>query len=257
MVDVLINYFLVYAVMGYVIEVIYCSVGERTLVNRGFLHGPWLPIYGIGALLVIVGTAPFATRIVTVFVVTVVLTSAVEYIGSWALERFFGIKLWDYSTYPLNIKGRVCAKNSTLFGLLGVALIFGIHPYIHKTVYAMGDDVRSSIAHVVILLLAVDTTASVMRLVTFTALLARYQKRKGEIEVRLHSLAESVQNRLLAQRLHQELEELHNELVDRARRLFAKFPSLTSSDEERKSHLAGVRKAIVERIKERRRDDSK
>ncbi|NMA22483.1 MAG: putative ABC transporter permease [Spirochaetales bacterium] len=257
MIDVLITYFLVYAVIGYVIEVIYCSLGERKLVNRGFLHGPWLPIYGIGALLVIVGTAPVATQIVAVFVVTVILTSAVEYIGSWALEKFFGIKLWDYSTYPLNIKGRVCAKNPTLFGLLGVALVFGLHPVVHSTVYAMSDPVRSNVAHAVILLLAVDTTASVMRLVTFTALLAHYQKRKGEVEVRLHTLAESVQNRLLAQRLGQEIDELHNELVDRARRLFAKFPSLTSSDEQRKSHLAGVRKTIKVRIKERREHDSK
>ena len=83
--------FVLYAFIGYLCEVVYCSIGQRHLVDRGFLYGPWLPIYGFGGLIVDIFLCPIASHPVLVFLLAVVLTSAVEYVGSWALEKIFSI----------------------------------------------------------------------------------------------------------------------------------------------------------------------
>ena len=246
-------YFFFYAVIGYLVEVTYCSVPQRKLVNRGFLYGPWLPIYGIGALLIIIGTHHVVTKPILVFFVTVFLTSAVEYIGGWGLERFFGLRLWDYSTYRFNFRGRICLRNSTLFGLLGLALVYGIHPAVQKVVAAMGERTADIGAHVIVLVFAIDTTASVLSMRSFAALLERYHLRKGEIEEKLASLASQSQARLLVERLKEERVELMETLALKSRSILSRFPSLTSQSEERKGHLRVVRERIEEILQERKK----
>lgn len=243
--DTLILYFLIYSMIGYLVEVVYCSFGTHKLVNRGFLHGPWLPIYGIGALLMIGVETMIPDHIVLIFVVAVVLTSVVEYIGSWLLERLFGIKLWDYSAKRFNINGRVCLKNSLLFGVLGLFLVYGVHPPIREAVASLDEMSLGVMGHLVGITIGVDTSISVMRLLSFTRLLQRYHVRKAEIERRLSAL----QPTQLRERLKEERSELHEALLERSRRFLAKFPSLTSADLDLKEHL--------KRLKERYRNAEK
>lgn len=231
--NTLILYFLIYSVIGYLVEVVYCSIGTRTIVNRGFLHGPWLPIYGIGALLVIGFNALIPDHVAIVFVMTAVLTSIVEYIGSWLLESLFTVKLWDYSDARLNINGRVCLKNSLLFGVLGLVLVYGIHPSVRLAISSLDETTVDVAAHLVGITIGVDTSISVMRLLSFTRLLQRYHIRKAEIERRVKTL----QPGLLIERLKEERAELHEAMVARSRRFLAKFPSLTSADLDLKEHL--------------------
>lgn len=251
MIDKLIWYFLIYAIVGYIVEVLYCSIGERKLVNRGFLDGPWLPIYGIGALLILIGTSKISFSFILVFVVTVVLTSIVEYIGSWALEQFFGIQLWDYSAHPFNIKGRICLKNSLLFGILGLALVYGIHPFIKEFVGKLSEKALSSGAHIIILIIGIDSTKSVMGMLSFTRLLEIYHKRKVEIEERLATLSSTSQSRLLVERLKEERKELLENLAMRSHSIINRFPSLRSRNAEKQNHLKVLRERIKERQKKR------
>jgi len=253
-IDRLIWYFLIYAMIGYLVEVAYCSIRERKLVNRGFLHGPWLPIYGIGALLIIISTISFTAHAPLVFIVTVVLTSAVEYIGSWALEQLFGVQLWDYSRYRFNIKGRVCLKNSILFGILGLTLVYLIHPFVGGLVSTLGERTLSMGSHAIILVIAIDTTASVMGMLSFTRLIEQYNKRKEEIEERLATMVANSNTHLLIERLKEERNEQHERLVTRSRSIMTRFPSATSHNERRKGHLATLRARLDEALKERTRD---
>lgn len=252
--DRLIWYFLIYAMVGYLVEVIYCSVGQRTIVNRGFLHGPWLPIYGFGALSIIIATASCADNAPLLFLATVVLTSAIEYVGSWALEQLFGIQLWDYSRYRFNLKGRICLKNSVLFGLLGLVLVLGVHPVVDEVIARLGEHVLSVGAHAIILVLAIDTTISVMGMLSFTSLLEQYHRRKDEIEERLATLVHASHTRLLIERLKEERQELHERLLARSRSIMARFPTATSHNERRKDHLSLLRSRLAEIIEERKRD---
>ena len=120
--------FFIYSFLGWVCETVYCSIGGRRFVNRGFLNGPLCPVYGFGALIVVWAMQPFYKSVLLTFVAGVVLTSILEYITGWLLETLFHLKLWDYSERFLNINGRVCLKNSLMFGILAVVTVFYIHP---------------------------------------------------------------------------------------------------------------------------------
>ena len=134
MIDTLFVYFVVYSFLGWVCECVYCAVLDRHFVNRGFLNGPFCPIYGCGAMAVLILIAPYSNHIAFIFISGAIAASIIEYITSYLLEKLLNLKLWDYSKNILNINGRVCLRNSTLFGLLSVALVTFIHPKIAELV---------------------------------------------------------------------------------------------------------------------------
>jgi len=102
---------------------------EGEFVNRGVLFGPWLPIYGIGGLILSVVLGRYEYKPVRVFFISMLLSSVLEYLASWFLERTWGIRWWDYSNDFLNISGRICLWGSLMFGLSGWMLICYINPY--------------------------------------------------------------------------------------------------------------------------------
>lgn len=132
----LIIYFTIYSFIGWVCEVTYCSVLSRRIVNRGFLAGPVCPVYGFGGLLVIYLMKPAEAGIPAVFLAGLALTSILEYITGWLLEVFFRTKWWDYSNQRFNLNGRVCLKNSVLFGGMCVVLVKALFP---ATRYMVGQ----------------------------------------------------------------------------------------------------------------------
>lgn len=130
-------YFMIYSFLGWLCECIYCSIPEKKFINRGFLMGPYCPIYGFGALLVLYLLHPFASNIVILFLAGVIVTSILEYITSWIMEVMFHTKWWDYSTYRFNIHGRVCLRNSLMFGVLSIVVYCYIHPHIVSLIQAI------------------------------------------------------------------------------------------------------------------------
>lgn len=128
-------FFAVYAFMGWIIEVVYRSITQRKFINAGFLYGPLIPIYGFGALFVIIldhvlaGWHFFPKLIAYGFVVT-----AVEYTVSFLFEKIFSLKLWDYSSNKFNVRGRVCLLFSTFWTVLSLVFITFIHPPVLRLV---------------------------------------------------------------------------------------------------------------------------
>ena len=121
-------YFIIYSFLGWICETIYCSIIDKQYVNRGFLKGPFCPIYGAGALIVVILLSPFSDNIIMLYLTAMIFTSILEYTTGFLLETIFHLKWWDYSNYKFNIKGRVCLLNSTLFGILSVFTIKIINP---------------------------------------------------------------------------------------------------------------------------------
>lgn len=128
------TYFIIYAFLGWICEDIYCGIGKRKFINRGFLYGPYCPIYGFGALLVIYPLLMVSNHPIVVFIFGMILTSILEYITSFIMEKLFATRWWDYSTYPFNINGRVCLQNSLLFGLMSLVSVYGLHPIVSRFV---------------------------------------------------------------------------------------------------------------------------
>lgn len=129
-----ISYFFIYSFIGWICECIYCGVPAKKFINRGFLIGPYCPIYGVGALLLITLLHPFLNKPLLLFLAAVIITSVLEYITSYFLEIFFHTKWWDYSKHHFQLHGRICLKNSLMFGGLGLILIYGLDPMINKLI---------------------------------------------------------------------------------------------------------------------------
>ena len=124
--------FLIYSFIGWSIEVANSLIIEKKFVNRGFMLGPYCPIYGFSAIIMIFYLERYVDNILTVFFLAVVVCSIMEYIVSYIMEKLFNARWWDYSTRKFNINGRVCLTNAFLFGLLGVLLVYLINPVLRN-----------------------------------------------------------------------------------------------------------------------------
>lgn len=124
--------FLIYSFAGWCIEVVNSLIVEKKFVNRGFMLGPYCPIYGYSSILMIFYLDRYTDNILTVFLLAVVVCSFAEYMVSYAMEKLFNARWWDYSDRSFNINGRVCLTNAFLFGILGVLLVYIINPFIKE-----------------------------------------------------------------------------------------------------------------------------
>lgn len=120
--------FFLVSCLGWIWEVGIYLVREGKFVNRGILSGPWLPIYGAGALFLYLLLRPFKRRPLSVFLISMTVCSLLEYLTGFFLERAWGVRWWDYSGMFLNLGGHVCLVSSLLFGCGGLFLVFVLIP---------------------------------------------------------------------------------------------------------------------------------
>lgn len=124
--------FVVYAFLGWCAEVAFAAVDSGKFVNRGFMNGPYCPIYGVGVLIVVWALTPLKENMLVLFCGSVLLTSLLEYIVGFLLEKLFGNRWWDYSNMPFNIRGYVCLKFSLMWGLGCMLIMDMLHPAIYR-----------------------------------------------------------------------------------------------------------------------------
>ena len=129
-------YFIFYSILGWIYETVLCSIEEGHSVNRGFLMGPYCPIYGFGsvAFLLIFGKLK---NVLLIFVLGATLACSVEYFTSYAMEKLFKARWWDYSKYKYNLNGRICLSATIIFGTFAVILIKFLHPAVSRTFSAL------------------------------------------------------------------------------------------------------------------------
>lgn len=127
-------YFILYSFLGWMIEVVCISFLNKKLIRRGSMIGPFLSIYGFGAIIILILIAPFYQNIISLFIISVITMTLWEGFIHWLLELTFKRKWWDYSLNFLNFKGRVCLFYSLCWGFLSVLLINIIHPFVERTI---------------------------------------------------------------------------------------------------------------------------
>lgn len=134
--------FFFYSAAGWFVESLYRSIGEKRIINSGFLTGPMCPIYGTGALVMTIFLYnPFKDNLLVVFLLGMLLCDIVEYITSVLMEILFHARWWDYTYEFLNIKGRICLKHTLYWGIVAVSFVKIIHPYVDKVI--MGFDLKT------------------------------------------------------------------------------------------------------------------
>ena len=157
----LILLFFIGCVFGWTWEVVLHLLQTGEFVNRGVLHGPWLPIYGGGMLLILVVLYRFRTRAFTQFWLIVVLCGTVEYLTSWILEIVHdGRRWWDYTGYYLNLNGRICAEGLLVFGIGGMAVVYAAAPLIDDLLEQAKQRILWPVCGVLLALFAADIVYS-------------------------------------------------------------------------------------------------
>ena len=171
--------------MGWIVETIYVSILEKRYVNRGFLKGPFCPVYGFGGIIIIQSLNFLndylrieSESIVIKILLAMLLTTILEYVTGYILEKLFNCKWWDYSTEFLNLHGRVCVKYSIFWGILSYILVTFIYPiFIKFSIFgSIPLSVKYILAVIVILYFILDTVKSVSEIVDLKQFVFTYSK---------------------------------------------------------------------------------
>lgn len=160
-------YFFIYGFVGWCTEVAYATVKQKKFVNRGFLNGPICPVYGVGIGLVVMLLEPMNGTLVSLYVVSTVLVTAIEGVTGYLMDRLFHHKWWDYSNQPLNIGGYVCLLFSLAWGVACVVIVRVIHPFVYKAAAMIPVTVGIVVAAALGITLFADlyvTTAEILKL---------------------------------------------------------------------------------------------
>lgn len=185
-------FFYIYCFLGWCIESTYVSLHKKKFVNRGFMRGPFLPLYGSGAVLMLYVTIPVRGNLLLTFLVGGIAASILEYITGVCMESLFKVRYWDYSSKPLNFQGHICLGTSIAWGLLTIALVDFIHEPIEHFVLALNATLSAVFAMVLTVVIAGDMALSFKAALDIRDLMVHMTKAKEElqkVQTRLDAIA--------------------------------------------------------------------
>ncbi len=181
-------FFFFYSFVGWVWESCYVSVRKRRWVNRGFMHGPMLPIYGSGALVVLISTIGVRENIILIFLFGMAAATVLEYVTGAGMERLFHVRYWDYSNQKLNLHGYICVSSSLCWGCFSVLLVRVLHVPVETAVLKLPLVAADWIAFVLVAVAAVDLTQSFNEAMDMKRILTQLEESKEQ----LHKLEEKL-----------------------------------------------------------------
>ena len=189
--------FFIYAFLGWCTEVSYAALVTGKFVNRGFLNGPVCPIYGFGVVIVLPCLTPLADNLLLLFLGSVVLTSALEWITGFVLEKLFHQRWWDYSDQPFNLSGYICLRFSIAWGFACMFVVKLLHP----TVLLFIRIIPQALGVVLLVLLgavmAVDLSATVSAIVKLNHRLEQLDELAAKIKEVSNEFGENLADRVL------------------------------------------------------------
>ena len=153
-------FFFLYCFLGWVWESCYVSAKRRQWVNRGFLHGPLLPIYGFGAVLILWATLPVRQSLPLIFLLGMLAATALEYVTGAAMEALFKVRYWDYSQQPFNLNGHICLACSLAWGAFSILLVRFLHPPVEDLVLRLPVFLAGPLAFLLTIAVTVDAVRS-------------------------------------------------------------------------------------------------
>lgn len=195
----LILYFFVYGFLGWCTEVAFAACKERKFVNRGFLNGPICPMYGIGVGIVVQFLTPYKENLVLLYIASVVMVTALEWVTGFILEKIFHNKWWDYSKMPLNLNGYVCLLFSLIWGVACVLIVDFIHPLIHKVLSWIPFPVGMTLIVVLSIVMFVDLYVTASTILKMN----KHLEKMKEIAADLHRISDE-----LGESIYQEVVEV-------------------------------------------------
>lgn len=207
-------YFIIYSFLGWIYETIYCTLHEKAWENRGFLYGPCIPLYGVGATLAqfLFVDLPFYEvnhpSYLTIFLGCALGSFILEYSTSYVLEKRFHARWWDYSEFPLNINGRVCLIFTACFGVAGIIVTQYIVPPVVWVLAFIPETIIELLALIFMFLFGFDMALTISALTSFAKEFERIN------------------------------EQINAQMAERIQAAFAKHEPVTQSDIDMKEQLS-------------------
>lgn len=218
-------YFYFYCICGWIFESTYVSIRTKKLVNRGFMKGPWLPIYGSGAVIILLVTLPFKQYPVAVYFAGAAAATMLEYITGVCMVKIFKVRYWDYSDQKIQFQGHICLSSSIAWGFLSLLMVYVVHKPVAKFIETWNEEFLSIFTFLVTICMVYDFANAFREAMDLRALLVQ---------------AEDIKKRLSAA-LEEEKEHLSETVMEKKEQLVQSVEErreqFTQSVEEKKEHL--------------------
>lgn len=233
----LISYFIVYSFLGWVLESVFKTIEAKKIINSGFLHGPFCPIYGTGAIIMYISLSNYTLNPIIIFFIGFIVLSVWEYIVGWLLEKAFNTKYWDYSENKFNIRGRVCLMNSIFWGILGAVFIYYVHPFISDSLDKLPSNIIASTTIILSLIMFVDAIISIIKVRNIEIRIVKLSEIGDNLRERLAELSElrEASNNKTLENIQEIIEDLKlqqtklkNKVLKQTNRLRKAFPTMKS-----------------------------
>lgn len=233
--------FFTYAILGWCLEVAFHALVTGKFINRGFLNGPWCPVYGFGASAVLACLLPLRGSVPLLFLGSLLVTSALEWLTGFVLEQLFHQRWWDYSDEPFNLNGYICLRFSLAWGLACLLVVDFIHPTVLWLIARLPHALGVVLLGVLLAAILLDLTATVRTI----AKLNRRLRQIDEAAAQLHAISDeiggNIADRVLeaaerGQNLRDDLQagliEWKGELVDRREEFLERTEALRQKLEQ-------------------------
>lgn len=230
-------FFFIYGFIGWCYESVYVSIKHKRWVNRGFMRGPLLPLYGSGAILLLFVTIPFRDNLIFMFIAGAIGATALEYITGVTMEALFKVRYWDYSNRKFNFQGHICLAATTLWGFFAIIIVKVIHRPIENMVFALPETLVEIGVMLVSILSAADFALSFKAAWDIRDVLIKLEELQREME-----------------RMQKRMDVILAFAEDRKEQVvmntYERLDELTDSLEERFAHMKELREKLDTRIEE-------
>lgn len=231
--------FLIYSIAGWILEVTCVSIENKRFVNRGFMIGPYCPIYGCGAIVITLLLGKYTNDWIVLFFMAIITCGILEYATSYIMEKLFHARWWDYSKRKYNINGRVCLETLIPFGILGLIIMYITNPFIFSNLAKVPEQTLNTIAIISAIIFTIDIAISI----------------KVISDVRITSTKLNKENRNYAEDNTEEITAkvkeilLGKSILDR--RLINAYPNLQAIIKKKKEEIKQKTEEVKEEIKEK------
>ena len=236
-------YFVLFAIAGYICEVIFAAIVLGKFVNRGFLNGPWCPIYGFGVVIVAICLKPLSKSLLVLFIGSVLLTSVLEYFTGFILEKVFDQKWWDYSDDKFNLGGYICLKFSLLWGVACTAVVKLVLPAVDAVIRVVPHFVGLIVTGVIVAVMLIDLSATVITIMGIKKKIRLIDSTVAKLKAGTEDMGGFISKETLV------VKDKYEELAKTAEE---KKTELVRTAGEKKAEFAGKRDAFAKSVAEKR-----
>lgn len=231
--------FMLYSVLGWCMEVVGKLIQYKRFINRGFLIGPYCPIYGYGALLITFLLKKYTQDPIVLFIMTIVVCGALEYLTSFFMEKLFKARWWDYSQRKFNINGRICLDTIVIFGILGLLIMYILNPFFISKIELLPEIWLNILFYCLLTIYLVDNFVSTV--------VIRYVKKTNKIVGKDLDNTEEITKKI--KEILTNKSPLHRRLINAYPKLEAVKIKIKEKKDEIKRQVGEQKKQIEEKFK--------